>query len=168
MKNKTKVLAACLTVSAGFFAALIQYEGFSSKPYRDSVGVPTVGIGTTQYPNGQRVKMTDAPVTKDEAVEYARAHLSKDERRFRDSLPNVALSQDEYDIYLDFMYNFGAANWQKSSMRRHLLAGNHKAACQSLLRWKYAGGKDCSIRKNGCYGVWKRQLDRHARCTAAN
>ncbi|PRO14514.1 lysozyme, partial [Acinetobacter baumannii] len=25
----------------------------------------------------------------------------------------------------------------------------------------------CSIRKNGCYGVWTRQLERHAKCIGA-
>lgn len=168
MNNKTKLWVAGLTVSAGFFTALIQHEGFRAKPYRDSVGVPTIGIGTTQYPDGSRVKITDPAITKEQAVKYAAAHLTKDETKFRHSIPTVALSQAEYDVYLDFAYNFGMGNWQKSSMRRELLKGNHKAACQALLKYRYAGGRNCSIRSNNCWGVWTRQLDRYNKCMAAN
>ena len=34
-------------------------------------------------------------------------------------------------------------------MRRLLLNGQHRQACDALLRWRFAGGKDCSVRKNG-------------------
>ena len=168
MQNKTKYWVAGLSVSTAFFMSLIQYEGYRAKPYRDSVGVPTIGIGTTQYPDGSRVKMTDNAITKEQAITYARAHVSKDEIKFRHSLPNVALGQNEYDAYMSFLYQFGAGNWNKSSMRRELLKGNHKAACQALLRYKYAGGRDCSIRKNNCYGVWTRQKERYKTCMLDN
>lgn len=168
MSNNKKVIAACLTVSAAFFASLIDYEGFSSKPYLDSGKVATIGIGSTVYENGQKVKMTDTPISKARAVEISKAHISKDEQAFKKTLQNVHLSQTEYDVYLDFVYNFGQGNWQSSSMLRNLKAGKHKAACDSLLRWKYVAKKDCSIRSNNCWGVWTRQLDRHKKCMGAN
>ena len=34
---------------------LIKEEGIILKPYRDSVGIPTIGIGCTYYENGQKV-----------------------------------------------------------------------------------------------------------------
>ncbi|MDX6038210.1 glycoside hydrolase family protein, partial [Acinetobacter baumannii] len=92
----------------------------------------------------------------------------KDEMAFRKSLPGVKLTQTEYDVYLDFVYNFGQSNWNQSSMKRELIKGNHIAACNALLKWKYVAKRDCSIRKNGCYGVWVRQLDRHQKCLSAN
>ena len=167
MKDK-KLIVSALTVSTAFFAALINFEGFQAKPYKDSVGIPTIGVGTTQYPNGQKVKITDKPISKATAIEYAKSHISKDEQRFKASLPNVKLSQTEYDVYLDFAYNFGLANWNKSSMKRELIKGNHISACKALLKYKYAGGKDCSTRANQCIGVWKRQQDRYNRCIGAN
>lgn len=168
MSSKTKVLLVGLAASAAFFTSLIQYEGFSSKPYKDSGGVATIGIGSTSYENGKRVTLTDKPITQPRAVEIARSHISKDEQLFRQSLPGVKLSQIEYDVYLDFTYNFGQANWRSSSMRWLLIQGKHRQACDALLKWKYVAGHDCSIRKNNCYGVWARQLDRHSKCLAEN
>ncbi|MDO5686746.1 MAG: lysozyme [Neisseria sp.] len=167
MGNK-KYLIGLLAVSAAFFTGLMQYEGFRAKPYRDTGGVPTIGIGSTQYEDGTRVKMTDAPINKARAVEIARVHVSKDEAAFRQSLQGVALSQTEYDLYLDFVYQFGQGAWSRSSMRRLLMQGKHRQACDALLKWKYAGGKDCSVRSNGCYGVWTRQLARYQQCVGVN
>ncbi len=101
------------------------------------------------------------------AQEWAKAHVSKDEVAFRKSLQGVRLSQVEYDTYLDFTYNFGQANWNGSSMLRNLKAGQYKQACDSLLKWKYVAKRDCSVRSNNCYGVWTRQVERHAKCMGA-
>lgn len=168
MSNKTKYAVAILAASAAFFSTLIDYEGFKSKPYRDSVGVPTIGIGSTTYENGAKVKMTDPAITKKRAIEISKAHVSKDEIAFRNSIKSARLSQAEYDLYLDFVYNFGQSNWNKSSMRTLLNQGRNREACERLLLWRNAGGRDCRIRSNNCYGVWLRQLDRHSRCVAAN
>ncbi|MCX7589313.1 glycoside hydrolase family protein, partial [Phenylobacterium sp. 58.2.17] len=101
------------------------------------------------------------------AQEWAKAHVSKDEVAFRKSMPGVKLSQVEYDVYLDFTYNCGAANWRSSSMLRNLKAGQYVKACKSLLKWKYVAKRDCSIRSNNCYGVWVRQLSRYDKCMEA-
>ena len=34
-----------------------QFEGFRAKPYKDSAGIPTIGYGTIQYPDGKAVTM---------------------------------------------------------------------------------------------------------------
>ena len=168
MSSKTKYAVTALAASAAFFAGLMRYEGYRAAPYRDTAGVPTIGIGSTQYPDGRRVGMGDKAVTREQALAMAQHHVSKDEAVFRRSLPGVALAQAEYDLYLDFMYQYGQGAWHKSSMRRLLLAGQHRQACDALLRWRFAGGKDCSVRQNGCYGVWTRQLERHKKCVEAN
>ncbi|MDQ8951929.1 lysozyme [Acinetobacter rudis] len=165
--SKTKYWVTGLAASAAFFIGLEKYEGFSPKAYLDSGKVATIGIGSTVYENGQKVKMTDKPISKERAVEISKAHVSKDEVKFRKSLEGVKLSQVEYDVYLDFAYNFGMGNWQSSSMLRQLKAGQHVQACQSLLKWKFVAKKDCSVRSNNCWGVWVRQLDRHDKCMGA-
>ena len=165
--SKTKISVVLLAASAAFFTSLIGYEGYKSKPYLDSAKVPTIGIGSTTYENGTKVKMTDKPITKERAVQIAKAHIAKDEVAFRKSLHGVKLNQTEYDVYLDFVYNYGQANWNGSSMLRNLKAGQYKQACSSLLKYKYIAKRDCSIRANGCYGVWVRQQERYQKCMGA-
>ena len=42
-------------------------EGFKSEPYLDAVGIETIGYGTTYYPDGTRVAITDVSISKAEA-----------------------------------------------------------------------------------------------------
>jgi GH24 family phage-related lysozyme (muramidase) len=173
--SKTKISVAILAASAAFFTTLEMKEGYSAKPYKDSGGVVTQGIGSTTKPDGSKIKMTDPPITRKTAQEWAKTHVAKDEIAFRKSMPGVKLSQVEYDVYLDFTYNFGQANWNQSSMLRNLKAGQYVQACKSLLKWKYVTKYkgiqkihlDCSIRSNNCYGVWARQQERYQKCMGA-
>ena len=166
--NHKKVVTMAAAISAGGVAFTQQQEGTVLKPYRDSVGVATIGTGSTVYEDGTKVKMTDKPITKERAAELLKVHMNKDARIFNKSLLGVPLSQTEYDLYMDFTYNFGTGNWLKSSMLKNLKQGEYVAACKSLLKWRNAGGKNCSIRSNNCYGVWTRQVARYDKCMGAN
>ncbi len=165
-------LVAALAISAVGFAGWVGSEGFSETPYIPTKGdVPTIGHGSTHYESGEPVRMTDKPITRQRAEQLAHNIMEQDEKQFRDSLPGVLLYQDEFDVYFDFAGNFGLANWRTSSMRRYLLLGQYRPACDALLKWRMQGGRDCSLPQNwgpqGCKGVWTRQQERHAKCIAA-
>jgi len=169
MTNKTKIFAVCLAASAAFFTLIKNDEGFTSKPVIPVAGDrPTQGHGSTFKPDGSPVKMTDPPITRATADKWLRNDVSKREIAFRNSLKGVKLSQAEYDLYLDFSYQYGTSAFANSSMLRNLKAGKYRAACDSLLKYKYVAKRDCSIRKNNCYGVWTRQLERHKKCLEVN
>ncbi|MDY6481689.1 glycoside hydrolase family protein [Acinetobacter faecalis] len=179
MQNKTRLFVIGSTISTalltgGFFIsgvseqqvqATMAKEGFTAKPIIPVKGdVPTIGPGITVYPDGTRVKMTDPPITKKQGLELLKAHMDKDAQRFNKTILNVPISQTEYDVYMDFTYQYGTGAWSQSSMLRNLKQGKYKAACDSLLKYKYVAKRDCSIRKNNCYGVWTRQVERHSKC----
>lgn len=169
MSNKTKYIVTMLTaISLGGVAYTQSKEGTVLIPYYDSGKVATVGTGTTIYPNGQKVKITDPKITHKQATEYLKIHMAKDAKIFNKSLLGVPLSQTEYDLYMDFTYQFGTGAWSGSSMLRNLKQSKYKAACDSLLKWKYVAKRDCSVRSNNCYGVWVRQVERHSKCIGAN
>jgi lysozyme len=165
--NKVRIAVSGLSVSAALIVALAVGEGYVGEamiPTKDDR--PTVGFGSTFKADGTPVKMGDRtdPVR---ALMTMHAHLSREERAFRTSLPGVALTQGEYDLYMDFVYQYGTATWSSSSMRRQLLAGEYRAACDALLKYRFAAGFDCSTPGNKrCAGVWARQQERHAKCLA--
>lgn len=171
-----RVLVSALALSLAGFAAWMASEGSSPAvvvsgetrlaPHIPTAGdVPTIGHGSTRYEDGRPVRLTDHPITRARAEALARNLLSADERRFKASIPGVALHQAEYDLYVDFIGQYGIGNWNKSSMRRALLAGEYVAACNALLRYRFAAGFDCSTPGNRrCAGVWTRQQARHRKC----
>jgi lysozyme len=166
-----KQLVACLTLSAAGLIGIVTRESYTDTAVIPTKGdVPTVGFGSTKQADGAPVKIGDTtdPVR---ALHTVQAHLSREEVQFRDSLPGVKLTQGEYDLYVDFAYQYGITNWRASSMRRNLLTGDYEAACDALLAWRKAAGYDCSTLVNGqpnkrCWGVWTRQQERHAKCIA--
>lgn len=161
----SRSLVAALTLSASAFVTLVVSEGYTDKaviPTKNDR--PTKGFGSTFNTDGSAVKLgeTTTPVR---ALITAQAHISKEEQKFRNSLPGVKLYQGEYDLYMSYVYQFGISNWLKSSMRRNLLAGDYVAACNALLLYKYSGGYDCSTPGNKrCAGVWTRQQERNRQC----
>lgn len=172
MNSRVRIAVAALSLSAVGFAGWVANEGYTSHAIIPTKGdVPTIGHGSTRYEDGRPVQMGDT-ITRKRAEDLARNLLQEDERRFAASLPGVELHQEEYDLYLDFVGQYGIGNWRQSSMRRHLLAGEYTEACDALLKWRKAGGYDCSTTINGrpnarCWGVWTRQLERHKKCLGA-
>ena len=169
MSNKAKFSVILLTASAAFFVHVKNKEGYTAYPVVPVPGDrPTQGHGSTFKPDGTAVKMSDPAISRETADKWLRNDVSKREVAFKNSLKGVKLSQAEYDIYLDFSYQYGTLAFANSSMLRNLKQGKYKAACDSLLKYKYVAKRDCSIRSNGCYGVWTRQVERHKKCLGAN
>lgn len=170
---RKRTAVALLTVSAAGFSAWKASEGFSQVPYIPTKGdVPTIGHGSTKYEDGTPVRLTDRPITRERASVLARNLLSQDEKLFAASLPGVSLYPAEYDVYIDFVGQYGIGNWRGSSMRKRLLQANYPGACEALLKYRFAAGYDCSTTVYGrpnqrCWGVWVRQLERHDKCMAA-
>lgn len=79
------------------------------KPYIDAVGIPTIGLGSIAYPNGQRVTMSDHPITVEQAYEYMNFELDEKE----DAVTRMAtkagliLSQCQFDALVSMAYNCG-------------------------------------------------------------
>ena len=165
---RQRVSVGLLTVSLAGFGAWKASEGFTDTAVIPTKGdVPTIGHGSTRYEDGKPVKMGDT-ITPARAELLARNLMTQDERQFAASLPGVKLHQVEFDLYMDFTGQYGIGNWRSSSMRRDLIAGEYAQACTDLLKYRYAAGFDCSTPGNKrCWGVWSRQLERNAKCKAA-
>lgn len=171
--KRARTLVAALTVSAAAFTTWQAREGFTDHAVIPVKGdVPTIGHGSTHYEDGAPVNMGDT-ITRPRASELARNLMSKDEAAFRASLPaDTRLNQAEYDVYLDFVGQYGIGNWRKSSMRRDVIAGKYAQACGDLKQYRFTAGYDCSTLVDGkpnkrCYGVWVRQLARYNQCMGA-
>lgn len=177
--NKVRVAVAALTLSFAGFMGIALREHYTDDAVIPTKGdVPTIGYGSTVNEDGTPVRMGDRtdPIR---ALVKAKAHIDREEQAFRESLPGVHLTQGEFDLYMDFVYQYGIGNWRSSSMRRELRATlgaedparHYRAACDALLRYRYADDYDCSTTINGkpnkrCWGVWTRQQERHAKCLA--
>ena len=160
---------AALSVSAVAFAALVMQEGWSEKAIIPVKGdVPTVGFGSTVRDDGTPVQMGDS-ITPPQAVKRALTHIQKDETGLKRCVTGP-LTQGEYDVLVDFTYQYGIATACKSSMVKNINAGRYREACDAYARYRFVGVRDCSLSENRriCGGVWTRSLARQADCHASS
>lgn len=115
------------------------FEGFRSKAYLDTGGVPTIAFGTIKYPNGQAVKMGDT-CTKEQADQWL-----KNDCRWVDACLDkyikVKVTQNQFDALASFVYNVGETAFSKSTMLSLLNNGNVKGAASQFDRWVFDNGK---------------------------
>ena len=162
-----RILIAALSLSAAGLVGIATQEGFTDRavvPIKNDR--PTVGFGSTFREDGSAVQMGDH-IDPVRALARSAAHIAKDEFGLKRCVTG-ALNQTEYDVLVDFAYQYGVSTTCRSSMVRHINAGDYAAACEAYTLYKFAGGHDCSIPGNRtCPGVWTRNLERRAKCRAA-
>lgn len=162
MRNP-RITAGALALSAAGLVAMLAHEGYTDRAVIPVKGDrPTVGFGSTFRDDGAPVQMGDT-ITPPKAVARSLAHIQRDESRLKQCV-TAPLLQAEYDLLVDHAYQYGAAATCNSSIVRHTNAGRYDDACASYLQWRFVAGRDCSVRANGCFGVWTRSQERHTKC----
>lgn len=117
------------------------FEGFYSKPYICPAGVPSIGWGTTIYPNGKKVTMKDKAITEAEATEYLKHDLKGAERDV-DGLTIDTITQNQFDALCSFVYNVGKGNFASSTLLKKVNKNpNDKTIAKEFAKWIYGGGK---------------------------
>lgn len=118
-----------------------RYEGFSSAPYIDMVGVSTIGYGNTYYPDRRKVKMTDKHLTEPQAAQLAMDIVNLDfapavNKIFKDEIASGKLNQNMFDALVSLAYNIGVGALSTSnSVTGNIKKGNYKAAADGFLLW---------------------------------
>lgn len=117
-----------------------RYEGFRSAPYRDMVGVNTIGYGNTYYPDRRKVQLSDKHLTEPQAAQLAMDIINLDfapavNKIFKDEIASGKLNQNMFDALVSLAYNIGVKAISNSSVLRHIKAGNMTAAADSFLLW---------------------------------
>jgi lysozyme len=160
--EKMRMAIAALSMSAAAFVGIAAREGYTDKAVIPTRGdVPTYGFGTTE---GVRMGDRTNPVA---ALQRALSDVRKYEGALKKCV-GVPLHQAEYDVYTDLSYNIGSAAFCSSTIVKRLNTGDYMGACDAILKFKYAGGYDCSTPGNKrCAGVWTDRLRSHAQCVAA-
>lgn len=166
--TKTKRAVAALTLSAAGLVGLVAHEGYTDKAVVPIPGDrPTMGFGSTFKEDGTPVKMGDT-TTPQRALRMTITHIGKDELNLKRCVTGP-MSQEEYDVLVDFAYWRGSGGACRSEVVKNINAGDYPAACEAYLNLdsRRAAGKDCKDPANRCRGVWLRAQDRHKRCMEA-
>ena len=122
-----------MTTSDAGIGLIKQFEGVRLTAYRDSVGVPTIGYGSTRG-----VKMGDV-ITQAEADTRLRQDLQSAEFAVN-RLVKPALTQNQFDALVSFVFNLGGTALASSTLLKYLNNGKYAEAAQEFPKWTHAGG----------------------------
>ena len=128
-----------MKLSDNGFNLLAELEGVVLHPYKDSAGIPTIGIGSTYYEDGTKVTMKDKAITKERAIQLAKNVVKSFEARVNKSIV-VPMTQNQFDAMVLLCYNIGESGFARSSVVKNFNAGNLQKAADSFLLWNKAGG----------------------------
>jgi lysozyme len=123
-----------LTYSGDGLSLTEQFEGCELTAYQDQVGVWTIGYGHTgaDVTPGLTITQDQAQALLAQDVTSAAACVN--------NVVTVALTQDEFDAVVDFVFNLGAGAFTGSTLLRNLNAGDFTGAAAQFDLWDHAGG----------------------------
>lgn len=139
-------LAMAKVMSLAGVNLLKELEGCKNMPYKDSAGLPTVGIG-------HLITSSDKftyPLTNEKIMEIFR----KDIKRFENSVNSAVkttINQNQFEALVCFCYNIGEGAFAQSTLLKLINLSKFTEAAEQFGRWKYAGGqviKGLSIRRD--------------------
>ena len=128
-------------IDANGIKLITDWEGLKLKPYLCSANVPTIGYGSTRYENGNKVKLTDAPITKERALELFKNTLHTYERDV-DALVRDDINQNQFNALVSFAYNLGTTALRNSTLLKKVnINPNDKTIANEFVKWVNAGGR---------------------------
>lgn len=112
-----------------------EFEGFVPHPYRDAVGVWTIGYGSTKGVGPRSPHVTRA---------QAEARLMREVDEEYGAAVNalrLPLTQPQFDALVSFVYNVGVGGVASTKVGRALRRHDWASAADHLLAWDMAGGR---------------------------
>lgn len=110
------------------------YEGLRLKAYQDSVGVWTIGYGSTKG-----VKPGDV-ITDEQAEALLRRDLAEAEAAVT-RLVKHDLTDNQFAALVSFVFNLGSGNFSMSTLLKKINSGDMAGAAKEFKRWNRAGKK---------------------------
>lgn len=131
-------LASKYTPSSDAINLIKQYEGLRLTAYQDSVGIWTIGYGTTTI-NGVAV-YEGQTITQAQADEYLLEHMQSNVSPIINTKVKAPITQSMYDALCCFTYNLGSGNLSKSTLLKELNTTKYLDTATSFLDYNKAGG----------------------------
>lgn len=124
-------------VSTNCIELIKQFEGLFLTAYLCPAGVPTIGYGTIQYPDGSKVQLGDI-CTIASANKYLHFEVEEKAKAVAGLLRYTIVTQPQFDALVSFAYNLGVHALKESTLLKKLLVNPND---YSIAHYKTIGGK---------------------------
>lgn len=117
-----------------------KWEGLKLEAYQDSVGVWTIGYGTTAAAGLGIAPHRGMKISERQAREYLRQGLEKFADQIRPAI-TAPINENEFAAFLSLAYNIGPGAFQRSTALSRFNAGDKRGAAEALTWFNKAGGR---------------------------
>ncbi len=124
-----------MRVSPAGLDLIKSFESFSPVVYICPAGKRTIGYGHALRPGE-----TIARVDEGAALQFLDSDCMIAEN-FINATTKVQLTQNEFDALVCFVFNVGVGNYDTSTLKKKLNAGDKAAAAEEFLKWDHTNGK---------------------------
>lgn len=131
----------CITLTAEFEGCLKKVGPDQYGPYLCPANVWTQGIGTTVWPDGRKVSMSDKPITRARAEECLAYDFGKKYMPGVDSRKLPFVYGNMRNACGSFAYNCGVGGFKKSTLAWLIEQKRYESAANEFLRWTRGGGR---------------------------
>ena len=128
---------------------LEQWEGFKLQVYKDSAGLPTIGVGhllTRSELASGNIVIGGVPVkyagglTQQQVTDLLAQDVVPAQQAVNAGV-KVALNQNQFDALVSFTFNVGNGAFLGSTLLKVLNQGQYDQVPTQLLRWTRSGGQ---------------------------
>ena len=117
-----------------------EFEGIKLRAYRCPKGIPTIGIGSTRYEDGEKVKLGDEISLEDAEALYER-EIDK-VRKEVDQLVVPDLNRNQEDALVSFVYNVGITAFKSSTLLEKVNRDPYSNSIKrEFMKWTASGGR---------------------------
>ena len=116
-----------------------KFEGVRLKAYQDSVGVWTIGYGTTRI--GGNPVQEGQTITQQQADELLRQHIAKEVQPAVYGKVKAPITQSMFDALCSFTYNLGGGTLGRSTLCSELNSTKYEECANLFPDYNKAGGK---------------------------
>ena len=107
-------------------------EGSRNKAYKDSKGLPTIGVG--HLIKADEPHLLNATLSDQEVKELLKSDLKWCSEAVESSV-KVPLTQNQFDALYSLCFNIGGTAFKNSTVVKRLNANDLKGAAEAILMW---------------------------------
>ena len=131
-----------MIVSKNCIDLIKKFEGCRLASYTDSVGVWTIGYGSTMWTDGKPIKQGET-INMETAEELLMWEISNKSKSVAAMLDKVYYNQNQFDALVSFTFNLGVGALAKSTLLKIIRKNPHDPNIRNeFMKWCHAGGKE--------------------------
>ena len=128
---------------------LEKWEGFELNVYKDSAGLPTIGVGhllTKSELSSGKIMLNGVPVpysgglTNQQVLDLLGQDVKPAELAVNNGV-KVTLNQNQFDALVSFTFNVGVGAFTASTLLKLINQQQYTAVPTQFLRWVRSGGQ---------------------------